>query len=429
MDDTSSCLHSFFCATFMAKLTTNLRAVENFLNEFRPHFSAKQFNMFSDSVLSLFFEYKRCSLEPMAQNIKCPYQNLQYFVSESKWDTLKQLNQTRLNNLMNHSATKPTKKGVMAIDDTGNPKPYAKKTEGAFYQHCGPLDREEVCHVVVTSAYVDVGKHFAAHFAPYLPQRAFADGELDPRFQSKIQIAMEFIRQIAADPRLPQHAVKLAASLGVLVTGDLKCNRNILFDRPDTRQKEYVQQDELVTLIRAHYSHKVSYVERRIRGENKKIPVYSFVSTLKDCKTPVKIVVVLGELFEKDDKKIRILFSTDTKASAQQIVDVYALRWGIERNYAELKDLFSFDQYQLAKLAHIERYWFLTITAWSLAYRLKMLGALKKITARPLETFPDHIRAVRDLLHYQADAKLPKNETDRGKAFYIVSKRALRKAG
>jgi len=423
----------------MAHFTTNLPAVDSFFNTFRPHFSAKQFPLLQDSVLSLFQEYKRCSLQSMAQKIDCDYQQFQYFASDSKWDDIRSLNQTRLGLIERFRPTRPTKNGVSIIDDTGCPKPYAKKTEGAKYQHCPPLHREEVCNVIVFSAYADSKKHFPIDFSPYRPQQKFPAGDADPEFKSKIQIAMEMIAHNARNPLLPKLCVldswytasgliEYAVTLGVAVVGELKATRNIRLFRPDAQRDEYVQQDELVKLISAYYSHKVSYVQTRTaKGNLRKVPVYSFVTKLKDCKAPVKIVVVLDALFEDDTVKVRILFSTDIKASAQKIVDQYSLRWGIERIFQEIKENFSFDQYQMRSLDHIRRFWFLCILAWSLVYRLKMMGAMRKVVRIDSETFPEYVRAVRNLVDFAENRLLSKSDCPQ-RAFRILSNRIVRRA-
>ena len=55
----------------------------------------------------------------------------------------------------------------------GCPKPYAKNTEGAKWQYCGPLKREEVCNVGVCVAFVSKTKYFPIDIAPYLPANEF----------------------------------------------------------------------------------------------------------------------------------------------------------------------------------------------------------------------------------------------------------------
>ncbi len=70
-----------------------------------------------------------------------------------------------------------TKNGIAAFDDTGCLKPYAKKTQGAQWQYCAPLKREETCNVAVASAFVSQTKHFPFDIISYIPADEFKEGE------------------------------------------------------------------------------------------------------------------------------------------------------------------------------------------------------------------------------------------------------------
>lgn len=89
----------------------------------------------------------------------------------------------------NQRTTASTKDGLLAVDDTGCPKPYAKNTEGAKWQYCGPLKREEICNVGVSVAFVSPSKHFPIDIIPYLLAGEFPRGKNNPHFKDKIQIA------------------------------------------------------------------------------------------------------------------------------------------------------------------------------------------------------------------------------------------------
>ena len=119
-----------------------------FLKYFDSCFSKKQLAMLTLLVYALFKDYKRNSLDAMANATHTDYQKLQYFFSDSKWD-LQAIKQKRLEIIQNQRTTASTKDGILAIDDTGCPKPYAKNTQGAKWQYCGPLKREEVCAMSV----------------------------------------------------------------------------------------------------------------------------------------------------------------------------------------------------------------------------------------------------------------------------------------
>ena len=126
----------------------------------------------------------------MAKIANTDYQKFQYFLSDSKWN-LQALKNKRLEIIENQLTTASTKDGILAIDDTGCPKPFAKKTQGAKWQYCGPLKREEICNVAVASTFVSQSKHFPVDIIPYLPADDFKLGENDTKFKSKIDIAKD----------------------------------------------------------------------------------------------------------------------------------------------------------------------------------------------------------------------------------------------
>ena len=97
----------------------------------------------------------------------------------------------RLEIIQKQRTTASTKDGLLAIDDTGCPKPFAKKTEGAKWRYCGTLKREEACNVGVGIAFVSPAKHFPHDIIPYLPARELSGGETNPQGKDTIQMAKE----------------------------------------------------------------------------------------------------------------------------------------------------------------------------------------------------------------------------------------------
>ncbi len=79
----------------MSIFRANISILNKFLNNFAPCFTKKQLAMFILVIYAMFKDYKRNSLEAMAQAVHTDYQKLQYFFSESKWD-LKAIKQKRM---------------------------------------------------------------------------------------------------------------------------------------------------------------------------------------------------------------------------------------------------------------------------------------------------------------------------------------------
>jgi len=136
----------------MGIFKTNLQIINKFLKHFQPLFSKKQFVAFSFFIYAMFKEYRRYSIKALSDKSNLNYQKIQYFFSESSWSP-EDINHSCLDIIQSQRTTASSPNGVMVIDDTGNPKPFAKYTEGVKYQYCGPLKREERCNVVVFSAF------------------------------------------------------------------------------------------------------------------------------------------------------------------------------------------------------------------------------------------------------------------------------------
>ena len=130
----------------MPTITPRIRFIEKLLTRFSSNFSRIQMEAFRELIYAMFIDCKRMSLSSIANNTTINYQKLQYFFSESNWSTTK-LNDIRIQILQGQRTTKANHRGVLAIDDTACPKPYAEKTEGAQVQYCGCLGREENANV------------------------------------------------------------------------------------------------------------------------------------------------------------------------------------------------------------------------------------------------------------------------------------------
>jgi transposase len=191
-----------------------------------------------------------------------------------------------------------------------------------------------------------------------------------------------------------------------------------------------MQQDELVTLVKKHYWHKIKPVRLETAdGKTKSVMTYQFKSKLKDCDVPLKIVILFGSYGKKDQKKVHILITNNSRLSAQKIVDLYRLRWGIENCFRELKDFFMMDHYQVRKRRNIERHWVLCHVAWTLAYWVKQNGYLLKILLYSPESLNDVRRAINDIIGYYQTVSAAKNPAQLAKEMKIKSARIHSKAG
>jgi SRSO17 transposase len=393
--------------------------------------------MFTLAIYALFKDYKRNSLDAMAKATHTDYQKFQYFFSDSTWD-IQALKRKRLEIIQKQRTTAFTQDGLLAIDDTGCPKPFAKKTEGAKWQYCGPLKKEEVCNVGVSIAFVSQAKHFPIDIVPYLPSSEFPGKESNPLFKDKIQIAKELFDKslesldfsaVTFDSwYAATHFLEHIHSRKKTFFSEVKSNRNIFMYHPTKKTRCCVKSDELVTLIKKHYWHKTKSIKLDTAdGSEVSYRTYSFEAKLKDCDIPLKFVVVLGKWNKDDENTCHILITNQLTASAKTVIANYLLRWGIEQCFRELKDTFYFDHYQVRHIEKIERYWNLCLIAWTLVYWIKQNAYLNKILETKPTTFNEFKLAINSLLEFASTSTLSKNENLSHDYFKIKSKRLKKK--
>ena len=415
----------------MPILTPRIKFIDKFLKHFDGLFSTKnQRTLFREFIYAMFKDYKRLSLAAIADSTHINYQKLQYFFSERSWD-IKALNDVRVALLQNQRTTRAYHKGVLAIDDTACPKPYAEKTEGAKFQYCGPLGREENCNVAVASCFVSNSKHFPVDFKSYLPITT----PNPQNFKSKLDLAKELIDDAVAKA-IPFSSVvvdswytsteliEFVSSKNLSLVAEVKTNRSILFTHPQTKQWRYLRGNEIIPLIKQFYQHKLKPVSiPQANGREKTVFTYALKTKLKDCSTELQVFFVFDKWSKHDDKDVHILITSDPAMSVKSAITTYLLRWGIEEAFRELKDSFCFDQYQVHHQEQIQRHWIMAFLAWTLTYWIKQNGCLSKILSSPPQTIGECKQAVASLIIIDSAFLLSKNKELATSLYKIQSQR------
>ena len=360
-------------------------------------------------------DYKRLNLSALSKELPIDYQAFQYFFSDAQWN-YGDLNTKRINTLRRQRTTGFTKEGILAIDDTGSVKPYAKKTEGVAYQHCPPLKGQGYCNVAVASCFVNGVKHIPLNFKFYKTQNEFRLGKYDDGFRSKIDFAKELFSE-AIEQNIPfsyvlfdswyssSEFLEFIHQKKRMFITEIKSDRNLLFRHPLERKAIWLQEDELVKLIRKYFWDKTKIV----RYKDALLPVYSFEARLKDCSVPLRAFVVFNKISDDDSKSIHIFIANDLRLSHKKVVEVYMQRWGIEQIFRELKDTLYFDHYQVRHKEKIMRYWMLCVLVFSLIYWVKLNGCLTKVLNYSPQTFNDFKHALNKLILFTSYAYLSKN--------------------
>ena len=401
----------------MSHSTATVSIINKFCDNFKETFSKKQFGIFRSFVYALIKEYKRVNLSSIAKSLDLDYEKLQYFFSDSTWN-YEELNHKRIQVLRNQRTTGFSKNGLLIIDDTGIAKPYASKTEGARWQHCPVLGTEAVCNIGVASALSMNGRYIPLDVKFYKTESEFTFGKEDPEFKSKLDFAKELIQE-AQDQDIPfdycvfdswysaSDVLTFIHEKSLKFISELKSDRRIYFKNPLTQKAYFMQQDELVKLIRKHFWAKV----RVFKHHGQFLSVYSFETRLKKTHFPVKVFVVLGSLSSEDNRDVRLIITNDLMLSAKKAVLTYLERWAIERLFRELKDSLSFDHYQVRHKLKIMRYWMIVLLVWSLIYWIRQNGYLYRSTSSSLKgkSLNECKQALLKLIIFSSYASLTKN--------------------
>src|SRR3712207_260437 len=142
--------------------------------------------------------------EPVVGAQRKEAQSLQWFLSESRWDP-KEVNERRIELLFEESATAPSEKGVLVIDEHGDRK-WGKHTAHVGRQWLANIGKTESRVVSVSSLLADESVYWPVNFEPYTPAHHFEGGKGDPEFRTKLKIASQLVEQ-AVEESMPFGAV------------------------------------------------------------------------------------------------------------------------------------------------------------------------------------------------------------------------------
>lgn len=134
--------------------------------------------------------------EPVVGAQHARAQGLQWFLSESTWDP-KAVNARRLELLRADPSTAPDANGVLVIDEHGDRK-WGKRTAHVGRQYLANIGKTDSGVVSVTSLWADERVYWPVDFEPYTPAHHFEDGKKDPKFRTKLGIAVGLVQQAVA---------------------------------------------------------------------------------------------------------------------------------------------------------------------------------------------------------------------------------------
>ncbi len=129
--------------------------------------------------------------EPVVQAQAPAVQRLQFFLCESPWDA-EALNTRRLELVLGDPTTAPHDQGVLVLDDSGDRKK-GGHTAHVGRQYLGSVGKIDNGIVAVSSLWADERVYYPLHVVPFTPGRWFPQGDKDPAYRTKPQLAVQVI--------------------------------------------------------------------------------------------------------------------------------------------------------------------------------------------------------------------------------------------
>jgi SRSO17 transposase len=142
--------------------------------------------------------------EPVIGAQRKEAQSLQWFLSESRWDS-QRINERRLELMVADAASAPSEEGVLVIDEHGDRK-WGNKTAHVGRQWLANMGKTENGVLSVSSLWADERIYYAVYFEPYTPAHHFEGGKQDPHFRTKLKIASQLV-ELAVGEGIPFRAV------------------------------------------------------------------------------------------------------------------------------------------------------------------------------------------------------------------------------
>lgn len=359
-------------------------------------------------VLGLLSETHRKNIEAMsAKIVGQEYQSLHHFLTEAPWDS-EELNRRRIAVLQADRRTASRPNGVLIVDDTGVPKK-GDATEGVKWQYIGQLGKTANGQVFVTSHYADTRCHWPVDIAPYVPDTWLPAGKADPKFRTKIDLALELIEQAQ------KHGVAFRAAVADSWYGSNPRFLNTL----EQRQVPYVVQLKPSMRIYARLPGDIARNEHRLEqalcllkpenfrpvrlpnadGTERQVYVAHLNVKLKKIPGKRRVVVVTQRPDDPSaDDDLRFLTTNIVQLRDETVARLYALRNWVEQFYRDGKDDLGAGQYQVRDLPSILRHWHLVFIAHSLLQQLRTRGRLARWCNKHIRTIRQTLMALRDYL-------------------------------
>ena len=347
--------------------------------------------------------------EPAAGAQRKEAQSLQWFLSESGWDP-RELNERRLELLLEDPASAPDDGGVLLIDEHGDRK-WGKKTAHLGRQWLGNIGKTENGVVSVTSLWADEGTYYPLEVEPYTPAHHFGGAKDDPGFRTKLEIARQLV----------ERSVQMGVPFRAVVADS--------FYGEDRGFRRSLEKSGVGYVLSLKKSHSWWYLEGTIgalwqaaeaagwQGAEEPGDWTKVVRSFRDGhREEWWALEVEAGPYAKERARRALVLTPDPKtlpdlatwyltsnlpapgsereiesglapASVGEVVRLYGLRMWVEQSYKQVKHALGWSQYQVRGDSAIRRHWQLVCCAFSLCWWA--YGRLPAPLDEPAETEED----------------------------------------
>ncbi len=328
--------------------------------------------------------------EPVTGAQRGEAQSMQWFLSESRWDP-KEVNERRLKLLLEESASAPSEKGVLVIDEHGDRK-WGKRTAHVGRQWLANIGKTANGVVSVSSLWTDEGVYYPVDFEPYTPAHHFEGGKNDPRFRTKLKIAEELVEQ-AVEVSIPFRAVvadsfygedrgfkRSLEELGVGYVLALKKSHSwwhlegtigALWQAAEVAGWKDAQEPgdwtKVVRTFRDGHREEWWALEVEAGPYGKERAQRALVVTPDPERLPDLATWYLTTNLPATGSE-REVESDLAPASVAEVVRLYGLRMWVEQSYKQVKHVLGWSDYQVRSDTAIRRHWELVMCAFSFCW-------------------------------------------------------------
>jgi hypothetical protein len=359
--------------------------LHQFLEIFRPCFSLRQWKYFVTVLLGLIECDERKTmtglLRVVAEDISIS--GLSRFLSKWLWDPVQvaktwqqhfrerlegtvQAEHLRLKTAQPMRVGRPKATvvtGYLIFDDSVHVKQKGRKMGGLGQHYSNTEQRVVSGHCLFTGLYVLLGQRCPLSAQMYR-QKAICEREGVP-FQSKVDMAVEQIETFEAVAETHTHILidswyhckavrKAAHQREWAVSGGLKSNR-VMRQITVDGQRQWLKLSEYASQLNSDDWKEVTWPS----GQGGQ-PMYAYLVCTWIRKLGPTLLLITCHDRNAPLKSVRYWGSTELNLTAQDLVNILAIRWEVETFFEYDKDLLGSDHYQVMTAQAILRFWTLT---------------------------------------------------------------------